>query len=228
MIYQVCHSERSATESKNPRILGMFAVKSVRRSFGSLMLAQYDIVILATMLMKADNLNVNLHDWGGMDKNCPLWYDDGQVIIVCKMERVYGMGKKLRELVQKHWDVISYLFFGALTTVVNYVVYLPLYNAAGLSASVCNIIAWVAAVLFAYLTNKPFVFKSKDWSMKTVLPEFTKFVSCRLGSGLLETGIILVTVDWLCWNGNVMKLITSVLTVLINYVGSKWLVFGKK
>lgn len=135
--------------------------------------------------------------------------------------------KKLEELFKKHWDIISYLIFGVLTTVVNYVVYLPCYNLLGFSAAVSNGVAWVISVAFAYLTNKPFVFKSHDWSMKTVLPELGKFVACRVGSGALETVILLVTVDWLRWNGNVMKLITSVLVVIINYVGSKLLVFKK-
>lgn len=135
--------------------------------------------------------------------------------------------KKLRALFEKYYDIISYLFFGVLTTVVNYIVYLPCYNILGLSAAVSNVIAWVAAVAFAYLTNKPFVFKSHDWSAATVIPELTKFVGCRVGSGLLETGIIFVTVDLLRWNGNVMKLATSVLVVILNYVGSKLLVFKK-
>ena len=135
--------------------------------------------------------------------------------------------KQLRALFDKYYDIISYLFFGVLTTVVNYIVYLPCYNLLGIPAAVSNVIAWVGAVAFAYLTNKPFVFKSHDWSAATVIPELTRFVGCRIGSGLLETAIIFVMVDLLNWNGNVMKLITSVLVVILNYVGSKLLVFKK-
>ena len=136
--------------------------------------------------------------------------------------------KKLFALLKKHEEVISYLFFGGLTTLVNYIVYLPCYNLLHLSGAVSNAVAWVAAVAFAYLTNKPFVFKSHDWSAKTVIPELTKFVSCRIGSGLLETAIIFVLVDWLGLDGNVTKLATSVLVVILNYVASKMLVFRKK
>lgn len=132
---------------------------------------------------------------------------------------------KLRILVRKHWDILAYLFFGVLTTAVNYVVYLPCYNLLGLSAAVSNAIAWVAAVAFAYLTNKPFVFKSHDWSLGTVIPELTKFLGCRLGSGFAETAILFVTVDLLGWNGNLWKLLTSVLVVILNYAASKLLVF---
>lgn len=135
--------------------------------------------------------------------------------------------KKLLNLVRKHWDILSYLFFGALTTVVNYLVYLPCYNLLGLSSALSNMIAWVFAVAFAYLTNKPFVFQSHDWTMKTVLPELAKFVACRIGSGVLETAILFVSVDLLRWDGNVMKLVTSVLVIIVNYVGSKLLVFRK-
>jgi putative flippase GtrA len=135
--------------------------------------------------------------------------------------------KKIMELVKKHWDIVTYLFFGVLTTLVNYAVYLPCYNLLGLSAAISNVIAWVVAVAFAYLTNKPWVFKSHDWSAQTVLPELAKFVACRVGSGVLETGIIFVFVDWMGFDGNLFKLITSVLVVILNYIGSKLLVFKK-
>lgn len=135
---------------------------------------------------------------------------------------------KIMALVKKHWDVVTYLFFGVLTTVVNYIIYLPCYNLLHMSAAVSNMIAWVVAVAFAYLTNKPFVFQSHDWSAKTVVPELAKFVGTRIGSGLLETVFLFVTVDMLHWNGNWMKIITSVLVIVINYIGSKLLVFRKK
>ena len=137
------------------------------------------------------------------------------------------MLQKIRALVVKYWDILSYLIFGVLTTVVNYAVYLPIYNLLGLSAAVSNVIAWVAAVAFAFLTNKPFVFKSHDWSAKTVIPELTKFVSCRIASGAMETLILLLTVDLLGWNGNIWKLITQVLVVVLNYITSKLVVFKK-
>lgn len=134
---------------------------------------------------------------------------------------------RIAELVKKHWDAVVYLVFGVLTTVVNYLVYLPCYNSLHWPAAVSNAVAWVAAVVFAYLTNKPFVFHSHDWSKKTVIPELTKFVTCRLASGAMETGIMLLTVDILGWNGNIMKLLVSVLVVVANYVGSKLLVFKR-
>ncbi len=137
------------------------------------------------------------------------------------------MFAKIRSLIHKYWDILSYLFFGGLTTVVNFIVYFPCYEWLGISAAISNAIAWVVAVAFAYLTNKPFVFRSHDWSLATVVPELTKFVGCRIGSGLLETVIIFVTVDYLGWNGIIWKVITSVVVVILNYVASKLLVFKK-
>ncbi len=141
------------------------------------------------------------------------------------MEKLKTM---IRTLWEKYSDAIPYLVFGVLTTVVNYLVYIPVYNLAELSATVSNMVAWVAAVAFAFLTNKPFVFKSHDWSWKVVGPELAKFVGCRIGSGLAETAIIFLAVDLLQGNGNLWKLLTSVLVVILNYFGSKLLVFRKK
>lgn len=134
---------------------------------------------------------------------------------------------KIRNLIKQYWDILVYLFFGGLTTLVNFLVYFPLYNWLGFSATLSNVIAWAVAVIFAYLTNKPFVFHSVDWSLAVVLPEFAKFLSCRVGSGILETAIIWLTVDFLALNGNLMKILVSVLVVILNYVASKWIVFKK-
>ena len=142
--------------------------------------------------------------------------------------KVPGRGAGMKQLIEKYWDILTYLFFGVLTTVVNYLVYLPCYNMLHWSAGVSNVLAWVVAVAFAFLTNKPWVFKSHDWSWKVVWPELTKFIGCRIGSGLLETGIIVLFVDMLHWNGNVVKIVTAVLVIILNYIGSKLLVFKKK
>ena len=130
---------------------------------------------------------------------------------------------KLRKLINDHWDIVMYLVFGVLTTAVNWIVYFPLYNIADFSATVSTAVSWSVAVAFAFLTNKPFVFKSNDWSSKGVVPELIGFVGCRIGSGLIEAGLIFLTVDILHWNGNFMKVLLSIIVVLINYVGSKLL-----
>ena len=134
----------------------------------------------------------------------------------------------IRKLIKKYQDVLIYLFFGMLTTVVNFAIYLPCFHILNFSGASSNMIAWGCAVTFAYLTNKPFVFRSHDWSRGTVFQELIKFVGSRVASGGFETAIIFVTVDCLQWDGIVMKFATSVIVVVMNYVTSKFLVFRKE
>ena len=134
---------------------------------------------------------------------------------------------KISSILAKYQDIISYLFFGVLTTVVNFLVYYPLTNVWELDAAFSNVIAWAVSVAFSFVTNKPFVFKSHDWSANVVIPELTKFVGTRVGSGVLETGMIFLFVNLQRFDGNIVKLVVSILVVIINYVGSKLLVFKK-
>lgn len=138
------------------------------------------------------------------------------------------MWKECITLIKKYEALILYLFFGALTTAVNYAVYLPLFNLLHWQAAPSNAASWFVAVIFAFVTNKKYVFHSGDWSWKCLLPEIGSFFACRLGSGVLETVFLLVTVDILSWNGNWMKVITSILVIVLNYFGSKFLVFRNK
>ena len=134
---------------------------------------------------------------------------------------------KIKAFVRKYWEIISYLIFGGLTTVVDTLVGLPLHYWLHWSATASNAAAWVAAVAFAFLTNKPFVFKSHDWRAKTVFPELGKFVGSRIVSFLIAEAFMAITVDWLKWDYLLMKIIVSVVVVVLNYIGSKLLVFRK-
>lgn len=134
----------------------------------------------------------------------------------------------MKKLIEKYWDIIAYLFFGGLTTVVNYVVCLPCVYWFSMDGWISNVIGWIVAVAFAFLTNKPFVFKSHDWSAKVVWPELTKFVGGRLASLGIETLIIWICCDILDWNFLVMKVITAIIVIILNYIISKLLVFVKK
>lgn len=143
------------------------------------------------------------------------------------------MMENIRKILKKYRSQIVYLIFGVLTTAVNYVIYIPCFSLLERSgfryaSAASNVIAWIFAVVFAYLTNKPFVFESHDWSARTVISELIKFVSTRVVSLLIETGILLLTVDTLGWNNLVWKLIASVGVVVLNYVGSRLLVFRAK
>lgn len=136
--------------------------------------------------------------------------------------------KAILALLQKYRDIIAYLFFGAVTTVVNLVAYYLCYEVWQIANTPSVIIAWILAVLVAFLTNKPFVFRSHDWSFKVLLPEAGSFFGCRVGTGILELVLMYLTVDLMQLNGMLMKLVINILVVILNYVGSKLLVFRKK
>ena len=133
-----------------------------------------------------------------------------------------------RQFYTKYRELIMYALFGVLTTIVNFAVYYPLYNFFSLPAFLCNVVAWLAAVVFAFVVNKIFVFCSRDWSVKMLLLEGSKFAACRIGSGLLETILLFLMADLFAMNGNFWKIIVSVVVIVINYVGSKFLVFTRK
>ena len=135
------------------------------------------------------------------------------------------MMHKIISYAQKHREIVTYIAFGVLTTAVNFLVFLFSRELLKLSATVSNIAAWILAVLFAFFTNKLFVFKSKSWFRKVVIPEFVKFVTCRIGSGIVETVFLFVTVDCINWNGTILKLIASGFVMVLNYFLGKCVAF---
>lgn len=137
------------------------------------------------------------------------------------------MTDKIKELFEKYREMIMYLLFGGLTTVVSFSVYYIFNKPLGVSALLSNIISWVASVTFAFVTNKLFVFDSKDRSVEKVAKEALSFYGCRLFSGFVETAFIWLTVDILGWNSMIMKLVVSVFVVIANYFFSKIFVFKK-
>ncbi len=132
------------------------------------------------------------------------------------------------KFVAKYREMIIYLVFGVLTTIVNFIIYFPLLYFLQLPATASNIIAWCISVLFAFFTNKVFVFSSKNWSIKTALPEFFAFISCRLLSVFLESAILFISIDLLEGNGVIWKVIASVFVIIINYLASKLMIFKRK
>ena len=131
-------------------------------------------------------------------------------------------------LFDRYKELLTYLFFGVVTTAVSYGVYFLLYNKFHCYASVSNAISWLLAVIVAYLTNKTFVFRSHDWALRTVFFKFCEFAGLRVFTGVLETAIIFLLCDRLNWNGNWVKIGTSIFVIVLNYLASKFIVFRKK
>lgn len=131
-------------------------------------------------------------------------------------------------LLRKYKPPLSYLFFGGVTTVINLAAYYLLYEVLGVSNTPSVVLAWILAVATAFLTNKPFVFESHNWSFSVLLPELGSFLSCRVGTGLLELIFMHIAVDILNLDGMLMKLLINILVIILNYIGSKFLVFRTK
>ena len=135
--------------------------------------------------------------------------------------------KKNLDLAHKYREQILYVVFGVGTTLVNIVSYWLL-KQIGCSTAAATAIAWFLSVLFAYLTNKVFVFDSRDWHLKTILRESVSFFSCRVLTGLLDMGIMLLFVDVLKWPDLPVKIASNVIVIVLNYVASKLLIFRRK
>ncbi len=133
----------------------------------------------------------------------------------------------MKKQFQKYRDIILYLFFGGCTTVLNIAVYYLCYNIAGIPNVPSTCIAWILSVLFAYLTNKVYVFQSRSFQREVLLREGLQFFGCRLLTGILDVAIMFVAVDLLHWNGLLWKVISNVLVIILNYVASKLLIFRK-
>lgn len=133
----------------------------------------------------------------------------------------------MKELFLKYKEVIAYLFFGGLTTVVNIVAYFVCTSIFALNYLVANAIAWVVSVAFAYVTNRTWVFESKVKGFSAILREVTAFVGCRVLSGVMDMAIMFVSVDLIGIPDGIAKFITQVVVVVLNYLFSKLIIFRK-
>lgn len=147
----------------------------------------------------------------------------------------------IKKLFTKYKEIIMYLIFGVATTVVNWIVYIISTKLFGLSGgelsntqiTICNGIAWVVAVTFAFVTNKLFVFESKNTEKGFLLVEAAKFFGARIFSGIFEillpSALIAIGLDQAVFGveGAIAKAITSVVVIVMNYVLSKLVVFRK-
>ena len=135
---------------------------------------------------------------------------------------------KIRELIQKYKDVIPYLFFGVCTTAVNVAVYWCCTHLFGLSTMSGTVIAWVLAVLFAYITNRKWVFKSKANSKSEIAKELVSFFGCRIATGIVDWLCMFVFVELWGMNDVVIKVMANILVTILNYVASKMIIFRQK
>lgn len=137
---------------------------------------------------------------------------------------------KLINLYKKYKELISYLIVGGLTTVVSLGVYYGcvltfLDPEVAVQLQAANVLSWIAAVTFAYFTNRKYVFESKN---ENRLQEAAAFYGSRVTTLLLDMLCMFLMVTLMGWNDKVAKLIVQVLVTVANYILSKFLVFRKK
>ena len=129
------------------------------------------------------------------------------------------------ELYRKYKMQINYLVFGGVTTVVNVVVYYVFYNKLNIANIPSTVIAWLVAVIVAYITNKIWVFESRSVKFSVLVKEIVSFFCCRLLTGFLDVGIMWIGVDVLMCNSTLAKIVSNVVVIVSNYLVSKLIVF---
>lgn len=148
----------------------------------------------------------------------------------------------IKNLIIKYKELIIYGVFGVGTTLVNFITY-KLFNVilGEKYYLLSNIVAWLISVIFAYVTNKLFVFESKSWEIKLVAKEVSSFFAARIFSFVVEEAGLFLLVDMLkmkeitieisgiALSGNMIaKVFLAVIVVVLNYFFSKLVVFKKK
>lgn len=133
--------------------------------------------------------------------------------------------KKIEPFYKRHKEVLLYLFFGGVVTVVSIGSYQLACAVFGIDALVSNVISWILAVLTAYITSRIWVFRSTADTRGAVIKEIINFFGGRAATLAIEELIILVFVTWLQFNSLAVKLAAQVIVVLLNYVFSKLWIF---
>jgi len=135
------------------------------------------------------------------------------------------MFKKIFEIYKKYEEVINYLIFGVLSTVVSISSFALFNKVFHIHYNICNILSWILAVSFAFITNKLYVFKSKETN---ILKDLIKFFTSRIATLVIEIIVMFIMVDLLKIDEMISKIIAQVIVIVLNYVFSKLFVFNNK
>ena len=133
--------------------------------------------------------------------------------------------KPLEPFYKKYKEQLLYLFFGGLTTLLSIVLFWILTRPVGLNALIANVIGWIICVLFAYVTNRTWVFNNKAHNTAEVIRECASFYIGRLSTLLLEEFVLWIGIDLLQIDSMSVKIFAQILVIISNYVISKVFVF---
>lgn len=154
------------------------------------------------------------------------------IVCVLILLLVFAICKPFRDFIlslyKKYKELVTYIIVGVLTTIISFASLYLFHSVLNIRVEVANVIAWILAVLFSFIMNKIVVFESKDKDLKLLLKEFGSFVAARLASLLVDEGILIIGCDVLHMNVYVVKAISEIFVVVINYFFSKYIIFKKK
>lgn len=137
--------------------------------------------------------------------------------------------EQIKNLWRRWKQIFLYLFFGGVTTVVNIVAFFISYEILGINSIVSTVLAWVAAVAVAYITNKIYVFESVTTTFMELIREITAFLSCRVLSLGADVFIMWLFKEVLGYNAVLVKIMANFIVVVMNYIFSKLFIFkGEK
>ena len=132
------------------------------------------------------------------------------------------------DMYKKYEEGINYLIFGFLAFVLNYVLYFLFSSVLHMHYLVCTVLSWVLTVVFAYWTNRTFVFKSQNKDAKSIREEFVSFIGARIATELLEILLMFLMVGCAGFNEFISKLVCQFIVILANYFLSKMWIFKEK
>lgn len=134
----------------------------------------------------------------------------------------------IKELNEKYKDVILYLIFGIGTTIVNVLVFWMFAYLTDTGTMASTVIAWIAAVIFAYLTNRKWVFRSEVREIGGVIREIVAFFSCRFMTGIVDILIMWIFAEMAGLSSVIVKAASNILVIILNYIASKLVIFRRK
>ncbi len=135
------------------------------------------------------------------------------------------MFKDIFSLLKRYKSIIFYLAFGGGTTIVNIIIFYICAHIIHVQTIGSTCIAWIFAVLFAYITNKIWVFESET---NQVVKEFFSFLSCRFVTGIIDLVIMYIFVNIIGMNDVLVKVVSNILVIVLNYIASKFVIFNEK
>ncbi|WP_292889119.1 GtrA family protein [Methanobrevibacter sp. UBA212] len=128
----------------------------------------------------------------------------------------------MMEFIKFDRELVLYVLFGAFTFFVNIAVYFLFEDVLGVNYLISNIVAWFFSVLFAYITNRIWVFESKS---PNILKEMALFFGGRIFSGVVDTALMYLFIDVMMIGNTISKIVVQIIVIVLNYIFSKLIVF---